>query len=49
MVVSKPWLLRCDDHTSSHRSQEAAEAQKKRVEEFGKCLLPHEVVLEEKE
>lgn len=49
MPQTKPWLLRCDDHTSSHRSREAAETKKAQVEEFGKCRLLHEVVLEEPE
>lgn len=47
--MNKLWLVRCEEHVSKHPTQESAEAQKNRVEEFGKCLLPHEVVLEEKE
>ena len=38
------WKLRCDDHTSEHRTKEQAEQQKVRVEEAGYCRLAHEIV-----
>lgn len=38
------WLVRCPDYTSEHRSQEAAETAKARIEQFGQCRLEHEVV-----